>query len=165
MGKAVAGRKRGPVHQERFKEGMRRIKRAIVLGAGGRRKVIKPMVIPSVTYGSAAQMLPKRSINSLRAEMARTFGPIEGKLVIARLLIEEVDPLADIVEKAVMMRVCAAWDGLIGQVGLKNAWRVACVERMSVACKRKGRQGGASALWDALEKLGWGAPAHDMTAC
>ena len=45
---------------------------------------------------------------------------------------------------------------------MKSAWRVACEERMSVGCQRTGRQGGASPLWDALEKLGCGAPAHDV---
>ena len=45
---------------------------------------------------------------------------------------------------------------------VQEAWRVACVDRMSVDNVRRARQGGAAALWDASAMVGWLAPACDV---
>ena len=45
---------------------------------------------------------------------------------------------------------------------MKEAWRVTCVDKMSTEGRSIRRQGGAVALWDLLEKLGWAAPAYDV---
>ena len=39
---------------------------------------------------------------------------------------------------------------------------VACVDRITVGNVTGARRGGAVALWDALARDGWSAPAHDV---
>ena len=147
------GKKGRAVHSSRLKEGIRRIRRVSGVGAGARRQVIRSMVIPSVTFGSAAQAMPKKSITLLRTEMAKTFGQIEGKSVTARLLMEEADPMLRVIDKAVMTWVCAVWDRLIGQDDLREAWRVAIVDKMGEKKKGAPKQGGLQRSGKDLKSL------------
>ena len=138
------------------------MRRAIVVGGGGRRRVVRGLIVPSITYGSAAQSLPKADERLLRTEMARTFGTLAGRSTTVRLLIEGLDPARLVIEKAVMTWVCAVWDNLLERTVMQDAWRVACVDRMSRLGGGKARQGGAAALLDALDRLGWTSPAVDV---
>ena len=94
--------------------------------------------------------------------MAKTVGPIAGRSITPRLLVEAVDTVLVIVEKAVMTWVDGVWDGLVAKSVMEQAWRIACVDRMGGGNNRGARQGGAAALWDSLALLGWTAPAYDV---
>ena len=148
----VVGRKGTSVFAGRVKEGWRRVRRAQLVGAAGKRTAIRMVVAPS-------QSIPQVNVKMLTTEMARAYGPTQGRSVTTRLIVEGVDPLQGLVEKAVMMWVCAVWDKLVEQEVLKEAWRMACVDKMMGARGGASRQGGAAAMWDALEKLGWAARA------
>ena len=78
-----------------------------MVGAVGCRKAVQMVVAPSITYGSASLSIPRVNVKMLRTEMAKTYGPIHGGSITARLLIEGVDPQYGLVEKAVMMWACA----------------------------------------------------------
>ena len=122
--------------------------------------MIRTMVVPSVTYGSAAQSLPRTDERFLRTEMAKTYGAVRGRSTTVRLLVEGADPALIIIEKAVMTWVCAAWDKLLDGKAMQDAWKAACIDKMGTARNaRSSTQGGASALLDALERIGWTAPA------
>ena len=56
-------------------------------------------------------------------------------------------------------RIC---DGLVEKSVMQEAWKVACVDKMSVENVRRARQGGAAAHWDASAMVGLSAPAYDV---
>ena len=146
----------------RVREGVRRLKRAVCVGSVGRRRVVRSMIVPSVVYGSAAQSLPRSDVRFLRTELAKTFGPIAGRSTTVRLVVEGIDLAALIVEKAVMTWVRGLWDGLVEYSAMHQAWRAECSIRAGGLKGSNSRLGGAAALFDALETLGWAAPAADV---
>ena len=79
-----------------------------------------------------------------------------------RLLVEGIDPAVALVEKAVMSWVCGLWDGLVEFRVMQEAWRAECAARAGQRKVSGSRIGGAAALFDALETLGWTAPAADV---
>ena len=157
----MSGTRGRNVLKARVREGARRVKRAVVVGARGRRRVVRSMVLPSVTYGSSSRSLPKVDEKFLRLEMAKTFGAVQGRSTTTRLLVEDVDPTRLSIEKAVMAGVCGLWDSHVEASVMEDAWKIAIMEKLSCVGTRKARQGGAAALLDALERIGWAAPAVD----
>ena len=72
--------------------------------------------------------MPQSYMRQLRAEAARGFGPIGGRSVTARLIVESADVEQAFVEKAIRFWIEGVWDGAIEEEVLQRAWRQACVE-------------------------------------
>ena len=92
---------------EKVNRWMGRAKRC---GRRGRQAVMRTAVAPAISYGVAVTSVQRRYMQRLRAEAARGYGPIEGRSVTARQLIEEADVEQTFIEKAIMFWV----DGAVG---------------------------------------------------
>ena len=151
---------RGRVNNEavkRYKLGLRRVQRAVRVGRKAQQQALRTLLVPSFTFGSSAVSCPVALVRQLRTQMAKSFGPIEGRSTTARLLLEEADVSLTVAIKTVMSWVCGAWDGLIEDAVLQRAWKQACISNIT-AGKRRGALTGAAAYVTALHQLGWSAP-------
>ena len=160
----VAGSKRGFVNQaaqDRYREGLRRLRRASALGRSARKKAVSSLFIPSFTFGSSAVSCPAALVRDLRIHTARAIGTVEGRSVSTRLLLEGADVAELITTKSIMTWVCGLWDGLIEPIILQRAWRHACVSSIDAAGNLRGTLSGATSYVATLRRLGWTAPSAD----
>ena len=70
---------------------------------------MRAAVTPAISYGASVSTLPQGYIKKLRAEAARGFGPIGGRSVTARLIVESMDVESTCIEKG---------DNVLGRRGL-----------------------------------------------
>ena len=105
--------------------------------------------------------LTRAYMKKLRAEAARGFGPIEGRSVTARLVVEGADIELTFIEKPIMYWVEGLWERLVDERTMNCAWRQACAELAGIGDRDDTTLGGARAHVKAVRRLGWGMPTFD----
>ena len=160
----VAGGKRGFSNQvaaRRYSEGLKKLGRARALGRAARQRVVRSVLTPSFTFGASAVSCPLTLVRQLRTQSARTFGPVDGRSVSTRLMLESIDVGEVLVTKAVMAWVNGLWDQLVESRVMQRAWRHACACNLAEDRRARGSVSGAAAYLASVDKLGWTTPSFD----
>ena len=137
-------------------------------GLGGEAAgVIRAGLLPSITYGAEVTGVTEGLLKGWRTMMARGCGNVEGRSVTARLALEGVDLGKEVVVEAIMGWVNALWDDLLPIEWMKDAW-VYAIKAVGMAARPNSEvRGGGGALFAALRRINWTAPAPDAlrTSC
>ena len=154
------------IQKSKWKSVQLRIPRTRALG-GEAAGVIRTGLLPSVTYGVEVTGVTEGLLKGWRTMMARGYGKSEGRSVTARLALEGVDPGKEVVLEAIMGWVSAVWDDLLPIEWMRDAWMHAIKVVGMAAHPNSEVRGGGGALFAALRRINWTAPALDAlrTSC
>ena len=142
----------------RWEKAKRLARRLASLGPRAAPRVMQAGISSSISYGISVTGITDGMLAGWRSMIARSFGPVGGRSVTARLLLETADPGLRVVQAGIMDWVCAWWDNLLDKHDMQDAWKLAARTVGMSARPNAAIIGGAGTFFAALRRVGWTSP-------
>ena len=145
----------------RWKTTATRRARIVRLGRRLGSHIFKTAVTPAALYGSTVEFPRIGTIKCMRRDAARSFGPLNGRSITARLAVYRADPALLAITKSVAAWASAVWDGSVTPAILQSAWKHACVRNITSRRPNTSAGGAAGSYIAALHRIQWTSPSYD----